>query len=64
MPRQAIVKVIDRVITIKEAMSSVRACPGCGGDTLNVLGILGRIVWFRCRRCGIDVQKDLGKKGV
>lgn len=28
-------------------------CPVCGGE-LTVLGILGRLLWCRCRNCGME----------
>ena len=31
------------------------ACPGCDSiETPTLLGELGRLVWVRCRECGID----------
>lgn len=32
-------------------------CPLCGG-LLVLLGKLGRLVWFRCRDCGMEFGKD------
>jgi len=31
-------------------------CPACGadGDTQTWLGELGRLVWYRCRNCGLE----------
>jgi len=29
------------------------ACPACGGPGVP-LGRLGRLIWWRCRDCGID----------
>jgi hypothetical protein len=34
------------------------ACPHCDGEVV-VLGALGRKVWGRCRRCGLDVSVDI-----
>ena len=29
-------------------------CPACGSEVLVLLGQLGRLLWLRCRDCGID----------
>ena len=31
-------------------------CPACGGIGF-IMGILGKLVWFRCRACGMDFCK-------
>jgi hypothetical protein len=43
----------------------VIVCPGCEavywtGEPLPLLGEMGRLLWFRCRGCGIDfnIQTD------
>lgn len=38
--------------------SEPTACPHCDGEVV-VLGALGRKVWGRCRRCGLDVSVDI-----
>lgn len=32
-------------------------CPACGSEVLVLLGQLGRLLWLRCRDCGIDVSQ-------
>lgn len=32
-------------------------CPLCGSEVLTLLGQLGRLLWLRCRDCGIDVHQ-------
>lgn len=31
-------------------------CPLCDGDGW-LLGILGKLRWFRCRQCGVDFSQ-------
>ena len=33
------------------------ACLMCGGE-LCFLGQLGRLFWFRCRDCGLEISKN------
>lgn len=33
-------------------------CPVCGGP-LSMLSCLGRLLWFRCKACGLDVSQEL-----
>ena len=33
----------------------------CGGD-LHLLGILGRLAWYRCRHCGMQYSRHVGLK--
>lgn len=33
------------------------SCAVCGGD-LTLLGKMGRLVWFRCRDCGMDQSTE------
>lgn len=37
------------------------ACKLCGG-TLMLPGQLGRLAWYRCRHCGIEVSREFGTK--
>ena len=37
----------------------VRQCPSCGCDECCILGRLGRLIWFRCRACGIEFSTDV-----
>lgn len=37
------------------------ACPACGGIGVK-LGALGRLIWYRCRQCGIDYSKESKRK--
>jgi DNA-directed RNA polymerase subunit RPC12/RpoP len=37
------------------------ACKLCGG-TLQLLGQLGRLAWYRCRHCGIEVSKEFRRE--
>ena len=30
-------------------------CPRCGSDRFTLLGLLGKVTWYRCRACGTDV---------
>ena len=30
-------------------------CPACHSCTPILLGQLGRLLWYRCRYCGIDI---------
>ena len=41
-------------------MIEQRRCKLCGG-LLCLLGVLGRLTWFRCRACGMQfsVRKDV-----
>jgi hypothetical protein len=32
-------------------------CPLCGSECLVLLGRLGRLLWLRCRDCGIDLSR-------
>lgn len=32
-------------------------CPLCDSNEVNILGQLGRLVWYRCRSCGIDFNQ-------
>ena len=31
-------------------------CTICGGDTIEIMGVLGNITWGRCQDCGMDIQ--------
>jgi tRNA(Ile2) C34 agmatinyltransferase TiaS len=33
------------------------SCPVCGGEA-GELGSLGRLIWFRCRCCGMEFNRD------
>lgn len=47
---------IDGVTVLDEVQPEVQEqpeCPFCGSLAL-VLGPLGRVVWYRCRDCGIE----------
>lgn len=35
-------------------------CSACGGPGF-LLGVLGRLRWFRCRNCGIDFNRKIKK---
>lgn len=35
-------------------MPEGEACPACHSAQLLVIGALGRLVWLRCRACGVD----------
>lgn len=37
------------------------ACPACTGD-LHPLGALGNLAWYRCRHCGMDVNRKIRRK--
>lgn len=34
-------------------------CPVCDSDAVALLGVLGRVYWYRCRRCGWDFSQRL-----
>jgi hypothetical protein len=34
-------------------------CPGCHGPYSDLLGVLGTLVWFRCRSCGVEHHERL-----
>lgn len=38
-------------------MSDGRCCGYCGG-ALTLLGRLGRMIWYRCRDCGADLNEE------
>lgn len=33
-------------------------CPYCGGILL-LMGVLGRLYWYRCRSCGIECNESI-----
>lgn len=36
-------------------------CPTCGSRLHILLGRLGRLLWYRCRDCGIDWNRTVPK---
>lgn len=36
--------------------SAIPFCPWCGCQTMVMLGVLGHVLWLRCRDCGCEVQ--------
>lgn len=34
-------------------------CARCGGEEQVLLGVLGHLVWFRCRACGYEMNETL-----
>jgi len=35
-------------------------CPVCQGEVY-LLGVLGRLVWYRCQDCGIEFPRERGE---
>lgn len=33
-------------------------CPTCHSDYPLLLGRMGRLIWFRCRYCGLDFHRQ------
>ena len=39
-------------------------CPCCGCPDLTPLGILGKLEWFRCRACGMDINREVDEASL
>jgi hypothetical protein len=35
-------------------------CPRCGNPNDAPMGVLGNLLWFRCRYCGCDFSVEVG----
>jgi transposase-like protein len=33
-------------------------CPACNGTTIEQMGMLGNLLWFRCRSCGLEFNME------
>ena len=45
-------------ITVESFEAPERQCPLCDCKRAVELGVLGRLLWLRCRNCGIDYHVD------
>ena len=41
-------------------MTEQQYCGICGGPLVR-LGVLGRLLWLRCRDCGFEFSQEAGK---
>ena len=41
---------------VANGKDNIMYCTICGGDTIEIMGVLGNITWGRCQDCGMDIQ--------